>query len=54
MAINAALFPGNRQLGQSLKGVALMVFIEYPTVPKVLRALGLGRLGLCRSNHRQP
>jgi hypothetical protein len=54
VTLNATLFPGNRQLSQCLEGVALMVFIEYPTVTKVLRTLWLNIFGLSRRNHRQP
>ena len=54
MSFDTALLTGNRQLGQSLKDIALMILIQSPTVPKVLRPLRPGLIGLGRSNHRQP
>ncbi len=52
VSLDAAPFACHGQLGQSLEGVTLMVFVQRPTITKVLRPLGLRLIGMDRGHHQ--
>lgn len=56
MALNTALFTGDRQLGQRIEGLALVVVVQHPAITKILNPFRRRLIrppGVLAISHRQ-